>query len=224
MSLRTRAWLSLAILAVVMALVLFGCAGTWRYSQAWVFLAVYFSASGLITVYLLRNDPTLLERRMHGGPQAEKTPVQRLSMAVASVGFVAEIVVPALDRRFGWTRPAPAVVVAADLLIALAFYGVFLVFRENPFAAATVQRWEKQKIIATGPYALVRHPMYAAGALLMLAVPPALGSLWGILGFVVVLPAMLLRLVDEERFLRAGFPEYAEYSRVVRWRLLPGIF
>src|SRR5262245_5145478 len=162
MSLGTRAWLSMAILGIVIALLLFVSAGTIRYWQAWVFLAVFLGASVLATLDLLRRDPALLERRMKGGPMAEPEPAQRVIMIFTSLGFVGLLVVPALDHRFGWSRVPTWVVVAGNLLIVLGYILISRVFRENSYAAATIQVAEGLRVISSGPYAIVRHPMYAS--------------------------------------------------------------
>src|SRR5262249_6698290 len=175
-SLGTRAWLALAVLAAVMGLLLFVPAGTVHYWQAWVYLSIFLGASALTTLYLLRRDPALLERRMSGGPTAEKRPAQRLIMLATSSGFIALLVVPALDHRFGWSAVPLGVVVAGDVLVALGFGLIVRVYRENTFSSATVEVAENQTVISTGPYAIVRHPMYASGSLYLFCTPLPLHS------------------------------------------------
>ncbi len=222
--LNTKAWLGFIFLALAMSLLLFGTAGTVHYWQAWVYLAVYFTASFAITLYLMKKDPALLKRRLSGGPTAEKEMTQKIIMLIASAGFIALLVVPALDHRFAWSRVPLFGIIAGDLLTALCFYVMFIVFRENPFGSATIEIAEDQKVISTGPYAYVRHPMYAGGSLLFIGTPFALGSYWGLLAFVAVLPALIWRLLDEETFLARNLPGYVEYCAKVRWRMIPGMF
>ena len=222
--LNTRAWLGLCFLAFVMGLLLFLTAGTVRYWQAWGYLVIFFGASILITLYLMNNDPALLNRRLSAGPTAEKGKTQRIIMFIASMGFIASLVVPALDYRFLWSRVPLYAVIAGDLLTALCFYITFLVYREHTFTSAIIEIAEDQKVISTGPYAYVRHPMYAGGSLLFVGSPLALGSYWGLLAFLAALPALIWRLLDEEKFLAKNLPEYTEYCEKVRWRLIPGIF
>jgi len=224
MSLNTKAWFGLVVLTVAMALLLLVSAGTARYWQAWVYLAIYFVASALITLYLMKNDRALLQRRMSGGPAAEKEKTQKMIMLVASIGFATSLIVPALDHRFMWSHVPLSVVVAGDILTVVWFYAMFRVFRENTFTSATIEIADGQRVICTGPYALVRHPMYAGAVLLFFGMPLALGSYWGLLGFAVVLPALIWRLLDEERFLSRNLPGYVAYCAEVRWRLIPGIF
>lgn len=220
----TKAWFGLIVLAIVMGLLIFVPAGTIRYWQGWLFLAVYFGSSALMTTYAMRNDPELLARRMSGGPTAEKQAAQKVIMSIASVVFIACLVVPALDFRFGWSHVAVSLVVAGDILVALFFWVAYVVFRENRFAAATIEVASDQRVISTGIYAFIRHPMYSGGLALFIGMPLALGSYWGLLAFPVALAALIWRLLDEERFLAKNLPGYTEYRAEVRWRLIPGVF
>jgi len=223
-SLNAKALLALAALAGAMAVLLFVPAGTIRYWQAWVYLAVFTGASLLVTVDLMRRDPELLRRRLRGGPTAEQRPAQKLVMLGASIGFIALLVVPALERRFGWSSvPLPAVV-AGNLLVAIGFYLIFLVYRENSFTSATIEVASDQQVVTTGPYAVVRHPMYAGGSLYLLGTPLALGSYWGFAPLAAMMPFLIWRLIDEERFLVRNLPGYAQYRHRVRYRLVPFIW
>jgi protein-S-isoprenylcysteine O-methyltransferase Ste14 len=224
MSLTSRAWLALAVLAIVMGILLFVPAGTVHYWQAWVYLSIFIGAAALTTIYLLRQDPALLERRMSGGPMAETRATQKLIMTATSLGFIALLVVSALDDRYGWSNMPTWVTVAGDALVAVGFYFIFLVYRENTFTAATIQVVAGQKVISTGPYAIVRHPMYASGSLYLLGTPLALGSYRGFIPIAVMLPFLIWRLFDEERMLRDALPEYRDYERKVRHRLVPHIW
>ena len=224
MSLSARAWLALVVLVVVMGLLLFGCAGTARYWQAWVYLAIFTAASALISLDLMRRDRALLERRMRGGPTAEKRPAQKLIMLGTSVAFIALLVVPALDRRVGWSPVPLAVVVAGDALVAIGFYLISRVYRSNPFGSATIEVAENQIVVSRGPYAIVRHPMYASALLYLVGTPLALGSYWGLIPIAAILPLVVWRLLDEERLLARRLPGYAEYQRRVRDRLVPFVW
>jgi protein-S-isoprenylcysteine O-methyltransferase Ste14 len=162
-----------------MGLLLFVPAGTVHYWQAWVYLSIFTGASVLTTLYLMRSDRALLERRMSGGPMAEKQPAQKLIMLCTSMGFIALLVVPALDHRFGWSAVPLGGVVAGDVLVAIGFYFISLVYRENTVTSATIEVAQNQRVISTGPYAIVRHPMYASAFQYLLGTPLALGSYWG---------------------------------------------
>jgi protein-S-isoprenylcysteine O-methyltransferase Ste14 len=207
--------------ALLMAAVLFLPAGALNYWQAWVFLCVFVGASSVITVYLAIRSPALLERRMKVGPKAEAEQTQKIAVSLAIVGFAALLVVPAFDHRFGWSRVPTWVSLAGDALIVLSFAFMFFVLKENPFGASTVQVVKDQTVISTGPYAIVRHPMYAGALLLVVGTPLALGSWWGLLAAVLMFPALIWRLLDEEAFLKRNLPGYAEYARRVRHRLVP---
>jgi len=223
-TLRTRAWVGLAVLVVVMGLFLFVPAGTLGYWQAWVYLATFAVVSVLTTLYLMRSDPELLERRLRGGPTAEKRPAQKLIMLATSIGFIALLVVPAVDHRFGWSAVPLGVVVLGDLLVVAGFYFIYLVYRENTFTSATIEVVAGQRVISTGPYAIVRHPMYASAALYLLGTPLALGSYWGLAALAAMAPFLIWRLVDEERFLAKNLRGYTEYQERVRHRLVPFVW
>ena len=220
-TLNRKAFGGLLILLLVMAALIFLCAWTLDYWQAWTFLAVYFAASLAITLYLMKEDPKLLERRMSGGPTAEKDPTQKIIMSLTSLGFIGLLVVPALDRRLAWSHMPPSVALAGDGLMVLGWLAIFFVFKENTFTSATIELAPDQKVISTGPYGLVRHPMYAGGLVMLLGIPIALASWWGLLVMVAMLPALLWRLFDEEKFLAGNLPGYVEYQGKVRYRLIP---
>jgi protein-S-isoprenylcysteine O-methyltransferase Ste14 len=220
-SLQARAWFSLVALMVVMGLLLFIPAGTLRYWQGWVYLLIFTTASALTTIELLKRDPALLERRMRGGPTAEKQATQRVIMVFASLGFIGLLVVPALDHRFGWSRVPSYLVVAADVLVAIGFYLIVLVYRANTYTSAVIEVAQGQKVVSTGPYGIVRHPMYASALLYLVATPIALGSYWGLLAFALMLPVLIWRLLDEEKLLARDLTGYTDYQQRVRHRLVP---
>jgi protein-S-isoprenylcysteine O-methyltransferase Ste14 len=214
----------LVLLFLAIAALLFAPAGTFHYWQAWTFLAVYFAASLAVTFYLMKKNRELLQRRMSAGPFAEKEPVQKIIMSFTSLGFIGLLVVPAFDRRFAWSDMPPYVALAGDVLVVLGWLAVFFVFRENSFASATIELAQDQKVISTGPYALVRHPMYATALVMLLGIPIALGSMWGVLVIVAILPALIWRLLDEEKFLAKNLPSYPEYQARVQYRLIPRVW
>jgi protein-S-isoprenylcysteine O-methyltransferase Ste14 len=196
-------------------------AGTLDYWEGWLFSAVFIGCSLAITLYLAINDPQLLERRMRVGPRAETERAQKTIVFGALLTFAALPILSATDHRLGWsTVPAPLVLVG-DMLIALAYIGFFFVFRANPYGAATIQVAEGQTVISTGPYAVVRHPMYGWALVMILGMPLALGSLWGLLLVVPAVAGLVARLLDEERYLAANLAGYTDYMRKVRYRLIP---
>jgi len=223
-NLNAQAWLSLVVLTVVMGLLLFIPAGTIHYWQAWVYLLIFMGASLLTTLYLMKKDPALLNRRMRGGPTAEKRRTQKLIMLCTSICFIALLVVPALDHRFRWSAMPLSCVIVGDVLVAIGFYFIFLVYKENTFTSATIEVVEDQKVISTGPYAIVRHPMYAGALLYLVGTPLALGSFWGLLALSAIMSFLIWRLYDEESFLAGNLPGYTEYQKKVRHRLIPFIW
>lgn len=223
-ALNAKALVSLVVLLVIMAALIFIPAGTLKFWQAWVFLAVYFGSSFAITLYLMKTDPQLLQRRMRGGPTAERQATQKIIMSLTSLGFIALLVVPALDHRFGWSHVPPAVELSGNAFVALGFLGVLRVFKENTFTSSTIELNAGQRVISTGPYALVRHPMYASALAMLIGIPIALGSFFGLIVFVAIGGALIWRLLEEERFLAANLPGYTEYQKKGPKRLLPGIW
>jgi protein-S-isoprenylcysteine O-methyltransferase Ste14 len=222
--LHRKALRGLLFLFLAMSALVFIPAGTFAYWQAWTFLSLYFAASIGITLYLMRNDPDLLARRIHGGPTAEREPVQKRIMAFLSPGFAALLVLPALDHRFAWSHLPPIVALAGDLLVLLGWFGIFAVFRQNTFSSSIIETAPGQKVITTGLYAHIRHPMYATALLMLAGIPIALGSLWGLLVIAIMLPGLIWRILAEENFLARNLPGYAEYRQRVRFRLLPWVW
>jgi protein-S-isoprenylcysteine O-methyltransferase Ste14 len=216
-----RALMGFIFLFLVIATVLFGLSGTLHDGRAWAMLAMFFGCAGVITVWLWFRDKALLERRVKAGPGSEPDPIQNVVQAVAGLVFLATFAVPGLDRRFGWSHAPLAVSLAGDGMIAIGFLIVFLTFRENTFTAGTIEVAEGQHVIDSGPYAVVRHHMYA-GALVMIAgIPLAIGSWWGLIAAVVLVPILVWRLLREETFLAANLAGYDAYRGRVRYRLAP---
>jgi protein-S-isoprenylcysteine O-methyltransferase Ste14 len=215
-----QAVLGLAFLLAVLAAAMFVPAGTLAYWEAWAFLTVFATAVIAITVDLARRDPALLARRVHAGPIAEKTRKQQVIQGVASLAFLATFVIAAFDRH---SVPA-AVAVIGDAGVALGLWIVFRVFRANTFTSAIIEVEREQTLVTSGPYAHVRHPMYAGALAMMLATPLALGSWWALLAVAVLAAVIVARLLDEERVLAANLPGYREYRERVRYRLVPFVW
>jgi protein-S-isoprenylcysteine O-methyltransferase Ste14 len=213
--------------AAISALLLFLPAGTLAWPQGWVFLTLFFAGVQATDIWLLRHDPELLAARMRSPVAADQAPRDRAVMIAILVCFLAWFVVMALDaRRFGWSHmPAWAQALGAGLIV-LAFCGWLEVLRVNSFAATSIrlQRERGQTVVATGPYAVVRHPMYAYTLAFLVGAPLLLGSVCGLAALIVFVPLLAARTLGEESLLRAGLPGYADYARQVRFRLLPGIW
>lgn len=223
-TLAVRTLAGFSALALVIGLALFGAAGTPAFWQGWLYLLAFFGAVAAITVYLWRADPRLLERRVEGGPLAERQARQRVIQSMAALAFIASFVVPGLDQRFGWSTIPAAASIVADGVVVLGFWIVFRVFRVNTFTAATINVAQEQQVISTGPYGVVRHPMYAGALLMLLATPIALGSWWGLVAFVALLLVIVWRLQDEEAFLMRNLGGYTAYRAQVRHRLVPFVW
>jgi len=212
----------------VFGLVAFGAllflpAGTLDYWQAWVFLAV-FSIASLSTVYWLKKDPAALERRMHAGPAAETRTVQKVVAAGVYVLFSALLVFSALDHRFGWSPVPAAVSLTGDALVAIGLGIAIFTVIENRYAAATVTVEEGQKVVSTGLYGLVRHPMYVGATIMMAGIPLALDSWWGLAVLIPCLFGVAFRIRDEEKMLTNELSGYREYTQKVHRRLVPYVW
>jgi protein-S-isoprenylcysteine O-methyltransferase Ste14 len=223
-SLGLRTILGFVALLLVVGTALFVPAATLTYWQGWLYVVTFFGSAAAISLYLWRADPKLLERRVQRGPLAEGEASQRLIQSVAGLAFIALLVVPSVDHRFGWSNVPWPLSILADVVVVVGFWIVFVVFRVNTFTAATIGVAAEQRVIETGPYGLVRHPMYAGAMLLLLATPVALGSWWDLLACVPMLAVIILRLQDEERFLLEHLPGYMQYRARVRFRLVPGVW
>lgn len=222
--LNKKAYAGLLRLLVSLAGLLFLPAGTLDYWEAWVLLTVFFTPALAITVYLAKKDPKLLERRTKAGFGAEKEGKQNVIQLLAMIAFVAAFVLPAIDHRFAWSRVPLCVAIAGDILVGLGFLIVFFVFKENTYASAIIELDAEQKTITTGPYAFVRHPMYAGALVMLVGIPLALGSWWGLVTIIPMTLVMAWRLLEEERFLSKNLAAYVDYQNKVQYRLLPFIW
>jgi protein-S-isoprenylcysteine O-methyltransferase Ste14 len=196
-------------------------AGTFAYWQAWVYMAIVLIPMAFVGRYMLRHSPDLLQRRL----QARER--ERAQQGIVSFGILfllAAFLIPGFDRRWGWSMMPWWVVVAADLLVLLGYGMISRVFRENQYTSRTVQVEQGQQVITTGPYSVVRHPMYAGVLVFYLASPIALGSWWAFLPAAVIIPILIVRILNEEHVLERDLPGYREYKQMVRYRLLPGLW
>jgi protein-S-isoprenylcysteine O-methyltransferase Ste14 len=194
------------------------------YWQAWVLISVLFVSLLGITLYLMRNDQGLLERRMRSGPAAERQQSQKVGQLFGAIAFVATFVVPALDHRFVWSAVPAPVVISGDALVIMGSLIVFLVFRENTFTSATIEIAAEQRVVSSGPYSTVRHPMYIGALIMMFGIPLALGSWWGMATIVPMTLVIVRRVRDEEELLIRDFAGYREYRDRVRFRLVPFVW
>jgi len=219
-----KAYLGLVRTVAGVAALLFLPAWSLRYVQGWIFLGVLTSFSLVIILYFGRNDEGLLERRMKNGPADEQRRPQKLIQTASAAFGLALLIVPGLDWRWHWSEVPAAVNAIGFAGVILGFAIVFWVFRENSFASGIVAVSENQKVISSGPYGHVRHPMYVGACLLFLSTPLALGSYWALIPASVECAMIIVRLLDEERFLRDALPGYVAYCDRVRDRLVPGVW
>jgi len=211
-------------LMLCLALALFLSAGSLNFWLAWVFLAVWAVCVILITAYLIKYDRRLLTSRVAAGPVAETQKAQQIIQSLASLFFIGLFVVPGLDYRFHWSHVPVIVSLISDGFVALGFYIVFLVFKENSYTSAIIEVANEQKVITSGPYSVVRHPMYAGASVLLIFAPLALGSWVGVPFALPVILVVVIRLLDEEKFLRTNLSGYEAYRQKVRYRLIPFIW
>jgi protein-S-isoprenylcysteine O-methyltransferase Ste14 len=203
---------------------LFGPAGTFHYWEAWLFIAIFTVMSTGPTVYWGLRKPEVLRRRMRSGPIAETRPVQKVAMVGMVATVITMCVVSALDHRFGWSQVATPVVVVGDILVAAGLGMALMVVNQNEYAAATITVEEQQPVISTGLYGVVRHPMYAFASLMIVGMPLALDSYWGLVTVAPAVAVFAFRIIDEEKALNAELAGYDEYTEKVRYRLVPGVW
>ena len=206
---------------LIVGLVLFLPAGSWNYFNGWLFCGLLFLPMLVLGALLLWKAPALLEKRLN---TKEQEKAQMAVVAVSSLLFLAAFVAAGLDFRFGWTH-VPVWLVCLAAVLQLAAYGLYAeVMRENAWLSRTVEVQENQKVIDTGLYGIIRHPMYTSTVLLFLAMPLVLGS-WVSFAIMLLYPVVIVfRIRNEEQVLEAGLAGYREYKQRVRCRLLPFIW
>ena len=198
-------------------------AGTLDYWQGWLFTVVFLLCNAQQGIYLAVKDPALLERRKRVTADTQSTG-QKIIMFVGVGSLFAMMLISALDHRFGWSQVPAAVSVIGLVLIAVSYYIYYRVFRENSYAASTVQTFEGQKVISTGMYGMVRHPKYVGDLFLICGIPLALGSWWGLVIALVSIAGLVWRILDEEKLLKQDLPGYVEYTHKVHYRLVPNLW
>ena len=221
-ALALKTMLQVIVFFLVFAVFIFLPAGTLRFWQGWAFFAVFCASTLVITVFFLVKDPALIGRRIKSGEMRRE---QQIFQAISGfVFFIGLLVVPGLDYRFSWSSVPAFISIPANAVVLLGFAIVFLVFETNSYTSATIEVSEGQKVISTGVYALVRHPMYFGAVLILLSMPLALGSLWALIPAFFICVFVVLRLLNEEKVLLEELDGYKEYCEKTRYHLLPFIW
>jgi protein-S-isoprenylcysteine O-methyltransferase Ste14 len=208
----------------VFGLLVFWPAGTFDYWRGWAFIAVFAASTTVPSIYLAVKNPAALKRRMRAGPAAETRPLQKAIISVAFLSMGATIIVSTLDFRFGWSSVAAAISVAGDILVAVGLGIAMLTTIQNGYASANITVESGQEVVSTGLYAIVRHPMYFGNVVLMIGIPLALGSYWGLLFVIPGLAVLAVRILDEEKVLTKQLSGYDEYTHKVHYRLVPYVW
>lgn len=223
-SLIARTFFGFVQLFIFICVLLFLPSCSFDYWQGWLYLISFFIPVLLITLYFLRKDPGLIGRRLKAGPAAEERRSQKLIQTFSSIFFILLMLVPGIDHRLGLSNIPVFIVISADCFVAISFLMIFYVFKENSFTSGIIEITDNQKVISSGPYAIVRHPMYSAALILLFFTPVALGSWYGMAFFIPFVVVMILRIKDEEALLSKDLSGYKEYSETVRYRLVPYVW
>ncbi len=218
---RKKAILRFALAVPVVILMLFLPAGSLSYWQAWLYCSALFIPMFFIVRYFLKNDPKLIERRIK---MKEKEKEQKIIVKLYSTIFFIGFLIPGFDFRFQWSNIPTIIAIISNLFVFFSYMLFFLVMKENSFASRIVEVEENQKVITTGPYAIVRHPMYTALSIMYLLTPFALGSYWALIPFAPFPFVLILRIFNEEKVLNAELAGYKEYCEKVKYKLIPHIW
>lgn len=217
---RAKAYQIPLIIAIVLGLILFIPAGSLKYWEGWIYWSVTFAMLIFITAYFLEKNPELLVRR---NQLKEKEPQRGIMRIISSLSMLS-FLIPGFDYRFNWSYVPVWLVIVSNAIVFFGFLFIFFVIKENTYASTIIKVENEQRVITTGPYAIVRHPMYLGIILTLLFTPLALGSYWALIGFVLFIPVNILRIIDEEKVLLRDLPGYKEYCLKTRYRLIPLIW
>lgn len=207
-----------SFLPLVLGLLVLLPAGTFNYWQVYVYVGILVVPIIFVLFYFLRVDPRFLERRTKA---KEKEKQQKLIAILSTLIFLAGFIIPGLDHRFSWSQVPAYLSISADLLILLGYLIIFFVFRQNSYASRIIEVDEEQKVISTGLYGIVRHPMYVGVLIMYIPTPIALGSYWGLVPFALLPLSLALRILNEEKVLKESLKGYKEYCKLTRYRLIP---
>ena len=211
----------LLLFVVFLLLFLFLPAGSFKFWEAWVYLLALVIPMTLTLVYLVKNDPDLLKRRLRIREKEEK---QKTIVRLFRLPFILGFLIPGLDYRFDLSEVPAIIVIISNILVFLGYLWVYFVFRENSYTSRIVEVEVGQKVITTGPYSIVRHPMYSGTIIMFLFTPLALGSWWALAVFVFLPVILILRIFNEESVLLKNLPGYKDYCQKTRFRLIPFVW
>ena len=196
-------------------------AGTFDFWQLYLYVAVLMGPMIFVVRYFLKNDPEFLVHRL---TMKEKERVQKKIISLSAIAYLVGFLLPGLDRRFGWSEIPTAIVLAADVLVMTSYIFVVYVFKHNRYASRVIEVQKNQTVISTGPYSIVRHPMYSGMFIMFFSTPIALGSYWAVIPFALMPLTFFFRILNEEKVLSEQLPGYKEYCEKVRYRLIPYIW
>lgn len=202
-------------------LIIFLPAGTLAYWEAWVYLAILLIPMSFVMIYFLKKTPEFLVRRMK---LKEKEGEQKIIIKLSAIPLLLVLILPGLDKRFGWSNVPALTVVVAEILVIIGYIFIVLVFKENQYASRIIEVEKGQTVIQSGPYRFVRHPMYVGTLLMYIATPLALGSYWAIIPALFLIPILIARIINEESVLTEELQGYSDYKLKTRFRLVPGIW
>ena len=203
------------------SLILFLPAGTLNYVEAWIWIAMWFIPALFVVRHFLKTDPNFLAHRMK---VKEKEKEQRSIQQFGFLVFIISFLIPGLDKRYGWSSVPIEIVIVSDIMVFVSYLIVIRVFKENRYASRVIEVQSHQKVIETGPYSVMRHPMYVGSLLMFFFTPPALGSYWALIFSLLYLIMIVARIIGEEKILLKELNGYEEYTHKVRFRLIPGVW
>ncbi len=220
-ALKRKIAIRITLLLLLLGIFILLPAGTFHYWQAYVYFAVIFGPLIFVVHYFYKKDPKFLERRMR--IKEQETEQKKIVFSTAFF-YVVGFILPGFDHRFGWSDVPAGIVLTADMLVLLSYIFIVYVFKVNRFASRVIEVEKDQTVISTGPYSVIRHPMYLGTIVMFLSTPVALGSYWAVIPFTVLPVSLAFRILNEEKVLSEQLPGYKEYCTKIRYRLIPFVW